>query len=195
MGKKHTRHGKLRTEQRVGVPGGVAAITIRNAWQYGIQIAVLDKTSELYKWACGYQRPKTPNLRLHGQHLYLFSSDIKVITVLNIPEEVLGEFSEIWNNRKKTMRPRKANKETKTQSKIGRVTNKPGTVPYVTNTSIGKLRIYKSTYNSLRDAGYVTLGDFLGRENNFSDEIIFALSQHGIVPDKKGILRLKGRII
>ena len=194
MSKKHTKHGKLRTKQRVGVPGGIAAITIRNAWQYGIQVDVLDNTSDLYKWVISHNSPKTPNLRLHGQHLYLFSMDIKVVTVLNIPEEVLGEFSEIWNSKKKTMRPKKPDKKANAQTNR-RVTSKPGTVSYVTNTPVEKLRIYKKTYNMLKEAGFVTLGDFLGRENSFDKEIIDALALHGIVPDKKGILRLSGKIV
>ena len=191
MGTKHTKHGKLRTEQRVGVPGGIAAITIRNAWQYGIQITALDETSELYKWARWHQSSKTPNLRLHGQHLYLFSSDIKVVTVLNIPKEVLGEFSEIWNNKKKTMRPVKAEKQSYVKIKLG----KPSAISAITRTRVDWLRVDKITRDSLKKEGLFTLGDFLGRKNTFGTDIVYALSLHGIVPDEKGILRLSGRIM
>ena len=191
MSTKHTKHGKLRTKQRVGVPGGVAAITIRNAWQYGIQVTALDNNSELYKWVISHKSPKTPNLRLHGQHLYLFSEDIKAVTVLNLPDEVLEEFTKIWSSKKKTMRPPK----TKTAPAVKRSYGKPNAISLITGTRVEKLRINKASYNLLKSAGFSTLGDFLGRKNDFDSDVIKALALYGIVPDEKGIFRLSGKIV
>ena len=196
MKTKHTKHGKLRAGQRVGVPRGIAAITIRNAWNYGIQLTELDNTCELYKWALSHQSTKTPNLRFHGQHLYLFSESIKAVTVLNIPEDMLEEFTGIWDKKKEIMKRRNAqSRKAKNQSVIKKPISKQNTVSLIIGTPIENLRIIKKSHDSLKRAGFRTLGDFLGRKNTLGDSnVVHALEQYGIVPDEKGIFRLSSKI-
>ena len=100
MPKKSTKHGLLRTKQRVGVQKGVAEVTINNAFKKGIQHSDLDEGSLLKRWVDGHVINNPAHVRLYGEQLYLFNGDNRLITVMTIPSDLLDEFKDLWNERK-----------------------------------------------------------------------------------------------
>jgi len=100
MPQKSTKHGLLRTKQRVGVQKGVAEVTIRNAFSKGIKHSELDEDSPLKRWVDGHVINKPAHVRLYGEHLYLYGGNNRLITVMTIPPDLLDEFKELWKERK-----------------------------------------------------------------------------------------------
>ena len=96
MPKKSTKHGLLRTKQRVGVQRGVAEVTIRNAFKKGIKHNELNDDSSLKRWVDGHVINKPAHVRLYGEHIYFFNGNCRLITVMNIPAELMEEFKELW---------------------------------------------------------------------------------------------------
>ena len=109
MPKKSTKHGLLRTKQRVGVQKGVAEATIRNAFKKGIKHSELGEDSPLKRWVDGRVINKPAHVRLYGEHIYLFSGDNSLITVMTIPPSLFDEFKELWQTRnvKKRLKKKK----------------------------------------------------------------------------------------
>jgi len=100
MPQKSTKHGLLRTKQRVGVQKGVAEATIRNAFKKGIKHSELGEDSPLKRWVDGRVINKPAHVRLYGEHLYLYNSDYSLITVMTIPPDHIDGFKELWKERK-----------------------------------------------------------------------------------------------
>lgn len=94
--KRTTRHGEIRMRQRMGVQGSVASSTAKNAWKRGIDVRDLESPSELRTWAYPYTVCPQRHGRLYAQMLFIYAiSNVKLITVLEIPEQLLDKYKEL----------------------------------------------------------------------------------------------------
>jgi hypothetical protein len=89
LGIKASKHAKLRLHQRAGVPKGGADIITRNAWQKGVQHSEL--RGDLKKWVDGNVMKSKGIVRIHARKLFIFTGKGRLITVLNIPDELIPE--------------------------------------------------------------------------------------------------------
>jgi len=102
-----SKHGKLRTFQRAGVQKGLVDVTVRNAFEKGITHSELEEGTPLKKWVASIVRAKPATVRLFGEHMYLFSRKRTLITVLNIPDDLIEDFSILWREHKSKFKKKK----------------------------------------------------------------------------------------
>lgn len=83
-----THHGEERMGERLGLSASASERLARRAWERGLKHG--DTSGRLHRYLDGLflAHRQATNLRVYGEHAYLFGSDEQLITVLLLPREL-----------------------------------------------------------------------------------------------------------
>lgn len=95
-----THHGYERAKQRCGLDAKALRNTAQKAWSDGLQPSEL--SGRLRRYVDGMAIEKKGVYRIHGNHIFCFSADAVLITVLELPHAHRGAAASALRKRKRS---------------------------------------------------------------------------------------------